>query len=42
MTTIIRSEQCPFCHEMFYALAGYDPLKHHFEYCPNYVPEDVE
>jgi hypothetical protein len=34
-----NSEQCPYCMAVFYAMAGYDPLHHHFEYCPSYPDE---
>lgn len=28
------SEECPYCHETFFAPPGHDPLKKHFDYCP--------
>lgn len=33
--------QCPYCGQTFYAPPLHDPLKRHFDYCPN-RPEELE
>ena len=36
MAVASMSEECPYCHTVYFAPAGYDPLKNHFDYCEAY------
>jgi hypothetical protein len=36
----ITRAECPYCHEVFYADRGRDPLHHHDEYCQEWPEGD--
>jgi hypothetical protein len=35
----VVSAECPYCHQVFYADKGRDPLHHHDEYCDEWPEE---